>query len=152
MPKSRPPRKPKAVREQEARKKKKPVGRPAGSRHSEGLATKKSSAGKSVNDPRVGSKKPVQLIAEPQAKSKEPKKRYATPQKELEAIEADEKLMALLDKQDNNETLSYMEKDYLNTKLNRHKVLCEMLGLTEEEDEEPDPMDNLDPINPDDFR
>lgn len=137
MPKSRPPRKPKAVREQEKRVRK-PKGKPAGSRHNDVSAKKESNTNTSAKDPRVGSKKPVKLIAEPKTQKSEPKKRYATPQQELDAIEADQKLMDLLDRQDNNEKLSYAENDYINTTLDRHKVLCDLLGITDEsEDNDP---------------
>ena len=135
MPKSRPPRKPKAVREQEKRVRK-PKGKPAGSRHNDVSAKKENNTNTSSKDPRVGSKKPIKLIAEPKTKMSESKKRYATPQHELDAIEADQKLMDLLDRQDNNEKLSYAENDYVNTKLDRHKILCDLLGITDEPKED----------------
>lgn len=150
MPKSRPPRKPKTVREQEKRTRK-PKGKPAGSRHNNVSSNKESHAGKPAKDPRIGSKKPVSLIAEPKAKKSEAKKRYATPQRELEAIEADQKLMDLLDRQDNNDTLSYEERDYINIKLDRHKVLCDMLGITDQPEED-DPLAQVKPISPNDFQ
>jgi ribosome assembly protein YihI (activator of Der GTPase) len=151
MPKSRPPRKPKAVREQEKRIRK-PKGKPAGSRHNDVSAKKENNHGKSAKDPRIGSKKPVQLIADSKTKKAEPKKRYATPQKELEAIEADQKLMDLLDRQDNDETLTYEERDYVNTKLDRHKVLCDLLGISEDSENDDDPLAQVKPISPNDFR
>jgi ribosome assembly protein YihI (activator of Der GTPase) len=151
MPKSRPPRKPKAVREQEKRVKK-PKGKPAGSRHNDVSIKKDYRGGQGSKDPRIGSKEPVKLIADPKPKKTQPKKRYATPQKELEAIESDQKLMTLLDKQDNDEALSYTERDYLNTKLDRHKILCDMLGISDDAPEDDDPLTHLDSIKPADYR
>jgi ribosome assembly protein YihI (activator of Der GTPase) len=150
MPKSRPPRKPKAVREQEKRIRT-PKGRPAGSRHNQASKEKPTNVGQSKKDPRIGSKKPVNLIAESASEKAAPKKRFATPRHELEAIEADQKLMDLLDKQDNNEALTYIESEYVNTQLDRHKTLCDLLGIAEDEQDN-DPLAMIEPISPNDFK
>lgn len=99
-------------------------------------------------DPRVGSKRPIQLI-------KAEEKKYATPAAELAALEADDKLAMLLDKLDNDQPISASEQQYVDTKLERHRVLCELLGLdTDDSDEEDDtdPMDELDAIKLDDYK
>lgn len=70
----------------------------------------------SVKDPRIGSKKPVALIAEGKTAAVKPKKSAEkpaaekkvrlTPEEELAKLENDERLDALLDRLENGETLS----------------------------------------------
>ena len=107
-------------------------------------------------DPRVGSKVPVDLMRHKKksAAPVEQKIVYKTPQHELDAIEADEKLQALLDKQE-SKRLTFVEQEYVNVTLARHLVLCDMLGIdtTEEEiEEDDDPLSRLDAISIDDFK
>lgn len=150
----------------EARKPKEPSGRPKkrkgntpGSRHS-GSETVVRTTNKGKTDPRVGSKKPVPLIVESKAEPIE-KTSYFTPAQEMEALENDSRLASLLDKAERNITLSSTDQEYVNTKMARHKVLCDMLGInTDEQREETDPnsasdfdpFDRLDAIDMDEFK
>jgi len=110
-------------------------------------------------DPRLGSKVPVDLMRHKRSKveNKEVKVSYKTPKHELDAIEADEKLQQLLDKQESNK-LTKLEQDYVDVKLARHLVLCEMLGIdtaedtAEESDETSDPFAGLDAMSIDDYK
>jgi ribosome assembly protein YihI (activator of Der GTPase) len=135
-------------------------GNKPGTRNSD-IETQINNAHKSRKDPRIGSKKPIDLLRHKnlgQQKPSEPKVKYQTPKHELDAIEADEQFLLLLDKQE-NETLSKAEKEYLDAKLARHLVLCDLLGIdTENEAEqqditqESDPLAGLDAISIDDFK
>lgn len=106
-------------------------------------------------DPRVGSKVPIDLLRHKKTKAQVTEKKviYKTPKHELDAIEADEKLQQLLDKQESKK-LTPVELDYVNTNLARHLVLCEMLGIdsSEEIEEEDDPLSRLNAISIDDFK
>lgn len=106
-------------------------------------------------DSRIGSKVPIDLLRHKKVsstKAAEPVVKYNTPKDELDAIEADEKLQTLLDKQE-SKALSKLEKDYVETKLARHLVLCGLLGIDveEESEEDDDPIAGLDAISIDDF-
>ncbi|MFQ3251545.1 MAG: ribosome assembly protein YihI (activator of Der GTPase) [Glaciecola sp.] len=106
-------------------------------------------------DPRIGSKVPVDLMRHKKAttQSTEKKVTYKTPKHELDAIEADEKLQQLLDKQESKK-LTKVEQEYVDIKLARHLVLCDMLGInaSEEIEEEDDPLSGLDAISIDDYK
>ena len=97
----------------------------------------------------------------------EPKvKRYATPAQELAALEVDERLTMLIDKYDDDQHLSKEEKQYMEEKMARHQVLCDLLGIKDEEDEseivrqvkqkeiiaEDDPLKTFESININDFK
>ncbi|MCW8108856.1 Der GTPase-activating protein YihI [Alteromonas ponticola] len=140
----RPPKEPKRG--------KKSKGKPAGSRHNVDSSNKPAAAKKALSDPRLGSKKPVSLVPKP---TQAEKRRYATPAQELADIEADERLTVLLDKSENGVKLSAREQQYVDEKLARHRVLCELLGITDEdqeEDNEVSPLDNIERLNIDDFK
>lgn len=129
-------------------------GNKAGTRNSD-VETAENARQNQKKDPRLGSKVPVDLLRHKKTNNKpvEEKVTYRTPKHELDAIEADDKLQKLLDKQE-TKSLTKLEQDYVNTKLARHLVLCDMLGInTEEEiDEEDDPLAGLDAISIDDFK
>jgi ribosome assembly protein YihI (activator of Der GTPase) len=125
------------------------------------------SAKKEKKDPRSGSKEPIDLSKytpghEPQAKTKveaEPIK-YKTPQEELDAIEADTELEALLEKQDLGK-LKASEQAYVDKVTARYRVLCELMGIdvdsfNEDDDieneHEDDPFSKLDAIKLDDYK
>jgi len=111
---------------------KKHLGKPAGSRNNEALTVKQES--KKVNkDPRHGSKKPVSLIVDTKEQKLVSKKvKYFSPTQELAAIEQDPRLAILLDKIDVGKNIAREDQHYVDQTLARHKVLCDMLGLTDE--------------------
>lgn len=55
---------------------------------------------------------------------------------ELEAIEQNERLQFILEKQDDDIELTESEVDFFNEKMERHQVLRELLGLDEEDEDE----------------
>lgn len=107
-------------------------------------------------DPRIGSKKPIELIktvktnALKEKKSSKPavskssdiaKVRTVTTQEpdlyqELTRIEEDEKLQEILAKQEAEIALSEEEVNYFNKLMSRHEVIREELGLEDEEEQE----------------
>ncbi|PKG97916.1 Der GTPase-activating protein YihI [Paraglaciecola sp. MB-3u-78] len=123
---------PSNVRKPTEKRSKKHLGKPAGSRNNEAQTVNQDS--KKINkDPRHGSKKPVSLIAETKAQKSAAKTvKYFSPNQELAAIEQDPRLATLLDKIDLGKKIAREDQHYVNQTLARHKVLCEMLGLTEE--------------------
>ncbi|MFC3094198.1 GTPase-activating protein [Alteromonas sediminis] len=126
---------------------KKKAGRPSGSRNNMDKATQnKPKANHKSTDPRHGSKRLIALTQEI--------KRYATPNEELAAIEADNRLSTLLDKAERGEALNKAQQAYVDEKLKRHAILCDMLGISaeqEEDSERSDPFDKLDAISMQDF-
>ncbi|MBN7825882.1 GTPase-activating protein [Bowmanella dokdonensis] len=116
-------------------------GKPAGSRNTEAkeaLVTKS----RSPKDPRIGSRKPVPLVA-PEKTPAEPL-RHFSPARELKAIEQDQRLEALMDKVDSGHKLTAEEKSYVDKQLARHLELCQMLGIeTETPEAQDDPEEDL---------
>ncbi len=146
--------KPSENRKSDTSRPKKHKGKPAGSRHNVEQPKLSGKKGTEKKDPRIGSKKPIQLI-----KSATPtpaqKKKYSTPSQELAALEADQRLSDLLDKLDDGKSLTREQQSYVDEKMARHRILCDLLGIVEDEDEENDgmdPMHDLDAINIDDFK
>ena len=132
----------------------KKTGNPSGSRHS--VAQEKRAETKKENkDPRHGSKKPVALVVEPKPAKKT--KKFFSPAQELESIENDKRLAALLDKLDAGQALNLAQQEYVDEKMARHKTLCDLLGIEEdqapnEEVESDDPFDRFDAIDINDFK
>nr|WP_086938362.1 Der GTPase-activating protein YihI [Thaumasiovibrio occultus] len=122
-----------------ARKKaRKRKGQQAGARHSAESA-KRAQAQTAVKDPRLGSKKPISLVVEakPHPKSNEAKRqRKVGAAQELEMLENDVQLMALLDRLDNGEKLGAGLQQYVDEKLDRIEQLMDQLGLLDEPEEE----------------
>ncbi|GAA58351.1 Der GTPase-activating protein YihI [Pseudoalteromonas sp. BSi20652] len=100
-------------------------------------------------DKRIGSKKPVPLIAtaaEPKVEMKrnlkptiELKKVVQpefTPEQELEALENDVRLLKLVERHEGGELLTGKDAKYFNSRIARHQVLCELLGLEDEDEPE----------------
>lgn len=124
-------------------------GRKAGSRNNfEAAEALKQGANKGNADPRHGSKRPVALVVDPKP-SQKPK--FKTPQQELDHIENDKRLQQILDKMDKGDTVkvSRSEQEYAEQRLERHKVLCELMGIDEPEEmelgsDEPDLLQQLD--------
>ncbi|ADU71236.1 Der GTPase-activating protein YihI [Pantoea sp. At-9b] len=124
---------------------KKHRGHAAGSRaNPEKQATGKGQA-RNAQDPRLGSKKPIALVAEGQTsvvKKAAPKpkaeKVRLTPQEELAKLENDERLDTLLDRLENGETLSGEEQAWLDETLDRIDELMETLGIALDDDADDD--------------
>ncbi|MCG9761119.1 MULTISPECIES: Der GTPase-activating protein YihI [Pseudoalteromonas] len=149
-----------ALKEQRSKKTK---GKKPGSRNAPEILAKEQPNTSTNKDPRVGSKKPISLVAEPQpAKSNtQPEmKRHLqpqvqlttaietlTPEQELEQLENDERLMALLERHERGELLTGKDAKYFNRGIARHQELCEILGIDDEFEEgemlENDPMDQF---------
>ncbi|WP_100657536.1 Der GTPase-activating protein YihI [Alteromonas flava] len=144
----------KPPRDNSTSKPKRKKGKAPGSRHNvESVAPKKIET--NVNsDKRIGSKKPVPLIVTKAPVTKKKLRTYATPRQELAALEADDRFNALLDKVDDGQSLTIEEQEWLDGKLERHQILCELLGIKPDEEEnvdKDDPFAQLDAIRIDDF-
>jgi ribosome assembly protein YihI (activator of Der GTPase) len=139
-------------------------GNKSGTRQQVALAQNDSN-GKQKQDPKIGSKQAIDLDkyksgkAPKQAKAEqaaEPETVYKTPQAELDAIENNQELDALLEKQ-LNQSLSKSEQAFVNKMTDRYRILCDLLGISvDEDDQENDTMDDpfasLDAIKLDDFK
>lgn len=104
-------------------------------------------------DPRIGSKtNPIGKTSVTPTPAQ--KKKYATPAQELAALEADQRLSDLLDKLDDDKPLTREQQAYVDEKMARHRILCDLLGIVEDDDEDDDidPFSDLDAINIDDFK
>ena len=132
---------------QEARDRKrdkKHRGHAPGSRASGSEGASGSNKQKQQKDPRIGSKKPIALgVTEaPVVKQHKPKseKPMLSPQAELDMLENDERLDALLERLEEGETLTAEEQSWVDAKLDRIDELMQKLGLSydDEEDEEED--------------
>ncbi|NVK56985.1 MAG: GTPase-activating protein [Alteromonadaceae bacterium] len=130
---------------------KKRKGNTPGSRHNvEDKKQEKSKTG-GKGDPRLGSKKPVPLVKAPVVTQK---RKYATPAEELAALEADSRLIALLDKLDQGKGLTKDQQHYVDEQMARHKALCELMGINPDDDNADDDEDEfaaLDALKLDDF-
>jgi len=123
---------PSNVRKPTEKRVKKHLGKPAGTRNNEALTVNQDRK-KSNKDPRHGSKKPVNLIAETKEQKLAVKMvKHFSPTQELASIEQDPRLAALLNKIDLGKKIAREDQHYVDQTLARHKVLCEMLGVTEE--------------------
>ena len=130
---------------QEARdrkREKKHRGHAAGSRASGSGASGSSAKNKQQNDPRIGSKTPIPLgvTDTPVTKQHKPKseKPMLSPQAELDMLENDERLDALLERLEEGETLNAEEQSWVDAKLDRIDELMQKLGLSYDDDEEED--------------
>ncbi|QKJ89103.1 Der GTPase-activating protein YihI [Paramixta manurensis] len=133
---------------QEARNQKrdkKHRGNASGSRANPVVAGQNKGRGAATKDPRIGSKKPIALIAEdkapvvkPQPKAKAAPKPTLNPQEELAALENDERLDTLLDRLENGETLPASDQAWLDQTLDRIDALMEQLGIDLDDDIEDD--------------
>ncbi|MDM7859354.1 Der GTPase-activating protein YihI [Alteromonas sp. ASW11-36] len=135
---------------------KKHKGKAPGSRHN--VDTKPQAAGnqKTVTDKRIGSKKPVPLVVKATSEpiQKIEKRKYATPAQELAALEANERFNYLLDQLEDGAILKDDDRKWIDAQLERHQVLCDLLGIKEsdDEDQDNDPFAQLDAIRIDDFK
>lgn len=125
------------------KREKKRSGHAAGSRATGGVESSKSGKGSSQpKDPRIGSKKPIALgvtevqVKKPKQQKPKIEKPMLTPQAELDLLENDERLDALLERLEEGETLNAEEQAWVNTKLDRIDALMEELGISYEDDED----------------
>jgi len=128
---------------QEARDRKrdkKHRGHAAGSRASGGDSSGASAKNKQQKDPRIGSKTPVPLgvTDAPVTRQHKPKseKPMLSPQAELDLLENDERLDALLERLEEGETLNAEEQSWVDAKLDRIDELMQKLGLSYDDEEE----------------
>ena len=158
------------------KKPKKQTGKKPGNRQQEALKKKRpTQTGGAKKDPRIGSKKPIVLTkAAPENKTSQkakPAKKVQTiaPIKVIEtgpsiveqlaAIENDEQLQAILDKQEDGELLTESEVSYYNEMMDKHEALADQLddNIEEEREEseerlnEDDLWDKLDSTDLSDF-
>ncbi|WP_130832815.1 Der GTPase-activating protein YihI [[Erwinia] mediterraneensis] len=122
---------------------KKHRGHVSGSRANPVAQSQNQKKGTAAKDPRVGSKKPVPLLAagqkvqQPEVKKKQPAKAEKvrmTPAEELAMLENDERLDQLLDRLENGDALSAEEQAWLDETLDRIDVLMEELGIEMDDD------------------
>lgn len=137
------------------RKTKKKTGKESGNRQKEAFdAGKKEQTQAENRDPRIGSKKPIDLGVPVKAaaqpfKAKNKTKAVNSPiaairvveedtslEQELYAIEEDSRLQDILAKQEEDIALSEADVDFFNEKMERHQQLREILGLDDDEEEE----------------
>jgi len=137
------------------RKPKKKSGKQAGNRQKEAFdAGKESNIKAEKKDPRIGSKKPIDLGAPVKAKeqpfkAKNKVKVDSSPiaairvvepdmslEQELIAIEEDSRLQNILTQQEEDISLSNEDVDYFNEKMERHQQLRDLLGLDDEDEDE----------------
>jgi ribosome assembly protein YihI (activator of Der GTPase) len=114
---------------------------------------------KAKQDPRIGDKTPIDLNrykagaanqAENQkaSKSTTPEKaKYRTPQDELDAIENNAQLDALLEKQAEGR-LTQSEQTFVDKMTTRYRELCELMGIEVDEYDEADKQENTDEVDP----
>lgn len=122
------------------KREKKHRGNASGSRANGGDGASGSGRSKQQKDPRIGSKKPIPLgvTDTPVNKQHKPKseKPMLSPQAELEMLETDERLDALLECLEEGETLSADDQAWVDAKLDRIDELMQKLGLSYDDDEE----------------
>lgn len=161
------------VREKRPKKHK---GKVAGTRQLE--ATKQSKSGQNQpkqKDPRIGSKKPIVLVADSPTKSAplktQPKKQPPLAQvraventpslaEQLHAIEQDEKLLEILSKQENQVALTEGEVQYFNELMEQHQKISDQLDDNSEDinsekaptSDDDDLWDKLDNFNSKDWQ
>lgn len=128
-------------------------GHKAGSRfnvRSDKHSNTSSSQSRTIDDPRLGSKKPIQLISPEQlaATAKPAPFDRKAALAELTAIENDDRLQALLDRADDGEQLSAAESRYVEERTERFAQLAEQLGI--ELDDSDDDLDFDDDFEDDD--
>lgn len=123
------------------KRQKKRRGHAAGSRAGGGESASGRNQGQQ-KDPRIGSKKPIALgvIESPASRQHKPKseKTMLSPQAELDLLENDERLDALLERLEEGETISSEEQSWVDAKLDRIDELMQQLGLSYDDEDEPE--------------
>ncbi|WP_339900701.1 Der GTPase-activating protein YihI [Paraglaciecola polaris] len=121
---------------------KKTLGKPSGTRNNPEQTSTSNKQGKSIKDPRIGSKKPIPLIIDDAPRVKTAKPKFFSPAQELESIEQNERFGLLLEKLDADESLSKEERIFVNKLTARHQELCDLLGIANEDDSAADPSED----------
>ncbi|MBP6121603.1 MULTISPECIES: Der GTPase-activating protein YihI [Providencia] len=129
-------------------------GHKSGSRYQDKSSNGQNNGQNNVADPRLGSKKPVPLIldenqiqAQPVSKKQPTVKEKLTPERELELLESDDRLDALLARLEDGETITAKEQEYIDTCLDRIDELMKQLGIEfSDEDESEEEDEKLDDI------
>jgi uncharacterized protein len=134
------------TRQPKEQTKKKGAGLKSGSRNSEATVSSTANNESTKKDKRIGSKKPIALVADTVIQTTEqvnialkPKASLAkarpvglTPEQELALIENDSVLQQLLERVEQDEILTGKEAKYFNAKTARLEQLLQQLGLTED--------------------
>ncbi|MDN7125418.1 Der GTPase-activating protein YihI [Pseudidiomarina terrestris] len=91
-----------------------------------------------ATDPRLGSKKPIQLVNSqaPTPVSTTPSFDSAAAHAELQALEQDTKLQSLLERMEQGEDLTVAEEAYVDERTERFEQLAEQLGIALDDDED----------------
>ncbi|WP_028111280.1 Der GTPase-activating protein YihI [Ferrimonas kyonanensis] len=119
-------------------KRKSSKGKSAGSRQNEASKQKpQANKPKVTKDPRLGSKTPISLVApepKPVTKAAKPQQPDSlrpkpSPEHQLEQLESNPRLLALLDRMEQGETLSQDDQQWLDGKLDRIEALMKQLGI-----------------------
>lgn len=138
------------VREHKDETKKKGAGLKSGNRNSMQQTTKaggSASSSQQAKDPRIGSKKPIMLIAEtpqtvvtplppqgiPKVQLKAAKADPLTPEQELQQLENDPRLQQLLERVERDELLTGKDAKYFNKQTARLTELLTLLGMTDDD-------------------
>jgi ribosome assembly protein YihI (activator of Der GTPase) len=129
---------------------KKGKGKQSGSRQVVTSAAAEKAVAKSV-DKRLGSKKPITLVKAPVAVAK-PVPRVKAPkplsdEQQLGALEADPRLIDLLDRADEGELLSDVDQAWMEASLERISALMDKLGIIDEDDDEEDDEGDWDDLD-----
>lgn len=111
---------------QKARKRK---GLRSGARNAQNATTKAEQRQNPAKDPRLGSKKPIPLVVD-NTQTKE--RKVLTAEQELEKLENDAQLNALIDRIESGENLGAGLQQYVDEKLDRIALLMEELGILDE--------------------
>jgi len=121
------------------------LGKPSGTRNNPEQTSNNPQQSKGNLDPRIGSKKPVSLILDEKPGKTAVKPTFFSPAKELESIEQNERFSTLLDNLDSGQSITREDQAFVNKLTQRHKELCDLLGVTNDESEEPKdkPLDDL---------
>ncbi|MCE7556509.1 Der GTPase-activating protein YihI [Aliivibrio fischeri] len=127
------------VESREIKRKRKRKGLKAGARNAESNA-EQARRNAQKKDPRLGSKKPIQLVVEAKQKTTKQERRL-TNEQELAMLENDAQLMVLLDRLDSGENLGTGLQKYVDEKLARIEHLMGRLGLLD--DEEPEEIEEF---------
>lgn len=102
----------------------------------QGAAARKAAGEK---DPRIGSKKPVDLgVKSAPVNAPVVQKVALSPREELNKLESDDRLDSLLERIENGETLTADEQSWVDAQLDRIDALMQQLGLSYDDDEDDD--------------
>ncbi|WP_299489697.1 Der GTPase-activating protein YihI [uncultured Shewanella sp.] len=116
--------------------KKQDSGNKSGSRHNEAIIQQHTQgSGSKNNDPRHGSKKPIQLgiKAEKTTVKKSPSPKLSD-EAQLLKLEEDPRLNNLLDMLEEGKNLAADDQEWLNKQLSKIERLMDKLGITDEEE------------------